>query len=108
MPQTTQNMRERMDSESVNAVTQVATCTKKDRRGISALSKKIYGIVSDVIMPMSSTIPTLPLRTTFSFTEQENMVDIIKVLLRRDCPLLLEDKALFMKTAEDAYNHAVL
>ena len=85
---------------------------RRERRNASLLSKRIYEVVKEVIAPVAHRTPDTgdhhELFTSFTFTEQENITIVLKDVLIRDCPSIMNDRQLFLRIVEEAFDAAAL
>lgn len=81
---------------------------RRERRNASLLSKRIFMAVKDVIAPMAHRpSETTESFTSFTFTETENITVVLRDVLLRDCPGIMNDRSLFMQTVATAYDAAL-
>lgn len=78
-----------------------------ERRGVSAVSKKINAVLYERILPMADQILAAPRATSFEFTEQELLGTVLSNVIRRECPVLVSDRAAMMRAFGEAYDAEV-
>jgi hypothetical protein len=101
-----QNMRVKNNDAAVDVKSMVSTSMlKKERRNASLLSKRIFHVVNDMLLPMIQS-GGCDNFTSFTFTEQESVNQVLKDVLIRDCPALMNDRDKFMSVAAEAFDSA--
>jgi hypothetical protein len=78
---------------------------KRDKRGISTMSKKIDNVLQSMILPLSGQIATLPPHTVFRLTEYDCLCNILADSISKDCPTLSKHRASMLQAMDRAYTH---
>ena len=79
-------------------------CTpKREKRGISTMSKKVENVLRTMIVPLASHAATLPSHTVFRLTEYDCLCSIMADSIRNDCPTLSLDRDSMMQAMDRAY-----
>lgn len=75
-----------------------------ERRGVSAVSRKINTVLYDRVLPLADNISGAPALTSFRFTEEELLRTVLSNIIRRECPVLASDRGAMMRAFSEAYD----
>lgn len=75
---------------------------KREKRGISTMSKKIDHVLKNLIVPLASQ-SSLPPHTVFRMSEHDCLCSILTDSIIKDCPTLSVDKESIMRAMDRAY-----
>lgn len=67
------------------------------------MTRRIGGVLRDIIVPLSLEVDRLPARTTFSFTGRDTMLGILDTA-SRDCPVVLSSREEFLAGMAELYD----
>jgi hypothetical protein len=105
-----QNMRlkDSQDVEGMSNEEDGGVVPKKERRNASLMSKRIFDVVNNVIIPLSHTLESGRGYTSFIFSEEENISIVLRDVLMRDCPHVMKDRGLFLRIVGGIYDGVVV
>lgn len=80
--------------------------TQRDRRGVSILSKFTDAVLRESIIPLGDRLDSLPMSTTFYFTEHDSLRIALHDIISRDCPTICTSKQSLLDAVSTAYDEA--